>query len=124
MSTPTKAHTLLDRLTTRLADLDQLRLEALERRSDFRSVTDLASAARQAARLEGERVVIFEVQRNVRYLVANDFDLDIEKILWAALSGASMEAYTSSIDAVEYARGQREALTWIRHNVVPRDYDR
>lgn len=113
------AHTLLHRTNVHLTDLHAALDDALADGHGHRSITSLAALAREGARIEGERSVIREVAH-----VVGDHGQDevtIEAILWAALGAASSGPHTSRIDAEEYAEGQRNALTWIRMNVIPRD---
>jgi hypothetical protein len=75
-----------------------------------RTIHNLASAARQAARLQGEMVVLHEVEEALRYFVSQGADAPEDVLLHAAMSGARTPVPSSGLDAGAFADGQRTAL--------------
>jgi hypothetical protein len=75
-----------------------------------RTIHNLASAARQAARLQGEMIVLYEVEEALRYFVSQGADAPEEVLFHAAMSGARTPLPSSGLDAGAFAEGQRTAL--------------
>jgi hypothetical protein len=123
-TTVTLTHTannaeLADRLRFRITCLESGLSGVFAQKSS--SLENLRSLAREGARYEGERVVLDEVLRTIDY--HEDTLLTVDRILWAVIYGASIVPPSSNIDAESFAEGQRNALSWVRHNVRANEYE-
>jgi hypothetical protein len=78
-----------------------------------RTLHGLARVARAAARLEGEMVVLYEVELALRHFAAANTDAPEDVLLHAAMYGARRGPSSSNLDAEAFAEGQRNALTKI-----------
>jgi hypothetical protein len=103
-----RALAISTRIGNMIGDASMAQRRVLE--SPQGSLHNIAAAAKEVARRQGEMIVLHQVQAELTHFLAEGGDAPEDVLFHAALSAAMAPPASSAWDAAAFAEGQRDAI--------------